>query len=57
MPSLGEAEWTGRGKVRAREIAGGAEIAIEGGYVIARARHGLKGARIAFDKVSVGASG
>ena len=23
-------EWTGRGKVRAREIAGGAEIAIEG---------------------------
>jgi UDP-N-acetylglucosamine 1-carboxyvinyltransferase len=34
----------------------GAEIAIEGGYVIARARHGLKGARIAFDKVSVGAT-
>ncbi|MCX7346863.1 MAG: UDP-N-acetylglucosamine 1-carboxyvinyltransferase [Alphaproteobacteria bacterium] len=34
----------------------GAEIAIEGGYVIARARHGLKGAHIAFDKVSVGAT-
>lgn len=30
MPSFGEAEWTGRGKVRAREIAGGAEIAIDG---------------------------
>jgi UDP-N-acetylglucosamine 1-carboxyvinyltransferase len=34
----------------------GAEIAIEAGYVIARARHGLKGAHIAFDKVSVGAT-
>ena len=34
----------------------GAEIEIEGGYVIARAKKGLKGARIAFDKVSVGAT-
>ena len=34
----------------------GAEIAIEGGYVLARARKGLKGAHIAFDKVSVGAT-
>ncbi|MFM8745406.1 MAG: UDP-N-acetylglucosamine 1-carboxyvinyltransferase [Aestuariivirga sp.] len=34
----------------------GAEIAIEGGYVIARARKGLKGAHIRFDKVSVGAT-
>ena len=34
----------------------GAEIEIEGGYVIARAKQGLKGARIAFDKVSVGAT-
>ncbi len=34
----------------------GAEIAIEGGYVIARAKDGLKGGQIAFDKVSVGAT-
>jgi UDP-N-acetylglucosamine 1-carboxyvinyltransferase len=34
----------------------GAEIAIENGYVLARARKGLKGAHIAFDKVSVGAT-
>ena len=34
----------------------GAEILIEGGYVIARAPKGLKGAHIAFDKVSVGAT-
>jgi len=34
----------------------GAEIAIEGGYVLARAKKGLKGAHIAFDKVSVGAT-
>ena len=34
----------------------GAEIVIEGGYVMARARKGLKGAHIAFDKVSVGAT-
>jgi UDP-N-acetylglucosamine 1-carboxyvinyltransferase len=34
----------------------GAEITIEGGYVLARARKGLKGAHIAFDKVSVGAT-
>jgi UDP-N-acetylglucosamine 1-carboxyvinyltransferase len=34
----------------------GAEIEIEGGYVIAKAKHGLKGAHIAFDKVSVGAT-
>jgi UDP-N-acetylglucosamine 1-carboxyvinyltransferase len=34
----------------------GAEIEIEGGYVIARAKHGLKGAHIHFDKVSVGAT-
>ncbi|MBC8036716.1 MAG: UDP-N-acetylglucosamine 1-carboxyvinyltransferase [Rhizobiales bacterium] len=34
----------------------GAEISIEGGYVLAKARHGLKGAHIAFDKVSVGAT-
>jgi UDP-N-acetylglucosamine 1-carboxyvinyltransferase len=34
----------------------GAEIIIEGGYVIARAKHGLKGGHIAFDKVSVGAT-
>ena len=34
----------------------GAEITIEAGYVIATARHGLRGARIAFDKVSVGAT-
>lgn len=30
MPSLGASEWSGRGKVRAREITGGAEIAIDG---------------------------
>lgn len=30
MPSLGASDWTGRGKVRAREITGGAEIAIDG---------------------------
>ena len=34
----------------------GAEIDIEGGYVIARAPGGLKGARVAFPKVSVGAT-
>src|SRR5215210_4471082 len=34
----------------------GAEIAIDGGYVVARAPEGLHGARIAFDKVSVGAT-
>ena len=34
----------------------GAEIAIEGGYVLASARKGLKGAHIHFDKVSVGAT-
>jgi len=34
----------------------GAEIAIEGGYVVANARNGLRGARIEFDKVSVGAT-
>jgi len=34
----------------------GAEIVIEGGYVLARARKGLKGAHIVFDKVSVGAT-
>jgi UDP-N-acetylglucosamine 1-carboxyvinyltransferase len=34
----------------------GATIAIEGGYVIATARRGLKGAHIGFDKVSVGAT-
>ena len=34
----------------------GAEILIEGGYVIAKAPKGLKGAHIAFDKVSVGAT-
>ena len=34
----------------------GAEIVIENGYVIARARKGLKGAHIVFDKVSVGAT-
>lgn len=34
----------------------GAEIAIENGYVIAKAKKGLKGARISFDKVSVGAT-
>ena len=34
----------------------GAEIAIDGGYVLAKAKNGLKGAHIAFDKVSVGAT-
>jgi UDP-N-acetylglucosamine 1-carboxyvinyltransferase len=34
----------------------GAEIAIEGGYVLAKTRHGLKGSHIKFDKVSVGAT-
>ena len=34
----------------------GADIQIENGYVIARARKGLKGAHITFDKVSVGAT-
>ncbi|HHN66536.1 MAG TPA: UDP-N-acetylglucosamine 1-carboxyvinyltransferase [Thermopetrobacter sp.] len=34
----------------------GAEIDIEGGYVVARAPGGLKGARITFPKVSVGAT-
>src|ERR1700682_3211523 len=34
----------------------GAEIDIDGGYVVARARSGLKGARIVFPKVSVGAT-
>jgi len=34
----------------------GAEIAIENGYVIAKAPKGLTGARISFDKVSVGAT-
>ena len=32
----------------------GAEIAVEGGYVIARARNGLRGGEIAFPKVTVG---
>jgi UDP-N-acetylglucosamine 1-carboxyvinyltransferase len=32
----------------------GAEIEIEGGYVIARAKHGLKGGEIVFPKVTVG---
>ncbi len=34
----------------------GAEIEIDGGYVVARAPKGLKGARIVFPKVSVGAT-
>src|SRR5947207_1973141 len=34
----------------------GAEIVIEGGYVVAKAKRGLRGARVAFDKVSVGAT-
>jgi UDP-N-acetylglucosamine 1-carboxyvinyltransferase len=34
----------------------GADIAIEAGYVIAKAKKGLKGAHIKFDKVSVGAT-
>jgi len=32
----------------------GAEIEIEGGYVIARARHGLRGGEVIFPKVTVG---
>jgi UDP-N-acetylglucosamine 1-carboxyvinyltransferase len=34
----------------------GAEIDIDGGYVVAKAPNGLKGARIVFPKVSVGAT-
>jgi UDP-N-acetylglucosamine 1-carboxyvinyltransferase len=34
----------------------GAEIDIDGGYVVAKAPHGLQGARIVFPKVSVGAT-
>src|SRR5262249_23436176 len=34
----------------------GAEIDIEGGYVIARAPHGLKGGRVSFPQGSVGAT-
>ena len=34
----------------------GAEIDIDAGYVIARAKNGLRGARIAFPKVTVGAT-
>ena len=34
----------------------GAQIDIEGGYVIARAPNGLKGARVVFPKVTVGAT-
>src|SRR6266581_5924400 len=34
----------------------GAEIDIDGGYVVARAPRGLRGTRIAFPKVSVGAT-
>jgi UDP-N-acetylglucosamine 1-carboxyvinyltransferase len=34
----------------------GAEIEIEAGYVLVKAKHGLKGARIEFPKVSVGAT-
>lgn len=34
----------------------GAEITIEGGYIRATAPHGLKGAEITFEKVSVGAT-
>jgi UDP-N-acetylglucosamine 1-carboxyvinyltransferase len=34
----------------------GATIEIEGGYVVATARHGLKGGHIVFPKVSVGAT-
>ena len=34
----------------------GAEIDIDGGYVIARAKNGLKGGRITFPKVTVGAT-
>lgn len=34
----------------------GATIDLDGGYVVARAQHGLKGGRIEFPKVSVGAT-
>jgi UDP-N-acetylglucosamine 1-carboxyvinyltransferase len=34
----------------------GAEIDIDGGYVVARAKNGLRGGRIVFPKVSVGAT-
>jgi len=34
----------------------GAEIDVDNGYVVSRARHGLRGARFAFPKVSVGAT-
>jgi UDP-N-acetylglucosamine 1-carboxyvinyltransferase len=34
----------------------GAEIAVDGGYVVAKAPRGLRGARIIFPKVSVGAT-
>jgi UDP-N-acetylglucosamine 1-carboxyvinyltransferase len=34
----------------------GAEIEVDGGYVVAKARRGLRGARIIFPKVSVGAT-
>jgi UDP-N-acetylglucosamine 1-carboxyvinyltransferase len=34
----------------------GAEIDVDNGYVVTRARHGLKGARFVFPKVSVGAT-
>ena len=34
----------------------GAEIDIDGGYVVAKAPHGLRGARVEFPKVSVGAT-
>ncbi len=34
----------------------GAEIDIDGGYVVAKARKGLRGARVIFPKVSVGAT-
>jgi UDP-N-acetylglucosamine 1-carboxyvinyltransferase len=34
----------------------GAEIDIDGGYVVAKAPHGLRGGRIVFPKVSVGAT-
>jgi UDP-N-acetylglucosamine 1-carboxyvinyltransferase len=34
----------------------GAEIEIEGGYVVAKARGGLRGGRVVFPKVSVGAT-
>src|SRR5262249_24109558 len=34
----------------------GADIDIDGGYLVARAPHGLRGARFTFPKVSVGAT-